>query len=196
MTSLTTSHSPTYIGQPVTFRAGVTSAYGAIPDGELVVFYDGTTAMASVALAGGTVSYTTSGLSAKTHAIKAKYAGDGQFLPSTGRVTQSVVKYPTTAVLVSSPNPSVFGQVVTFTTTVSSAGQTPTGKVWFKDGTTGIGTVVLSSGVATLAASKLAAGTHSITAQYLGDNASAKSTSPVLYQVVQYAPTKGLTTVP
>jgi hypothetical protein len=74
---------------------------------------------------------------------------------------------------------------VTFTATVtSSAPNPPTGKVVFKDGTAGIGTVLLSAGVATLTKSTLAAGTHSITAEYLGDSASAKSTSTILSQVV------------
>jgi hypothetical protein len=96
-----------------------------------------------------------------------------------------VVKYSTTTFLTSSPNPSGYGQAVAFTATVTSAGPTPTGKVWFKDGTIGIGTVTLNGGVATLTKSKLAIGTHPITAQYLGDAASAKSTSLVLNQVVQ-----------
>jgi Big-like domain-containing protein/VCBS repeat protein len=184
-TVVVTSGSPTYFGQPVTFSATVTSTYGTIPDGELVTFYDGTKTMASVALVGGKAAYTTSALSAKTHAIKATYVGDTKFLPSTGGVTQAVIKYATTTTLTSSPNPSNYGQLVTFTATVPSAGPMPTGKVWFKDGTIGIGTVVLSGGVARLMKSSLARGTHSITAQYLGDNANAKSTSAVLNQVVQ-----------
>jgi hypothetical protein len=61
----------------------------------------------------------------------------------------------------------------------------PTGKVKFMDGTATLGSASLKAGVATLAKSKLAVGTHSITAQYLEDAASARSTSPVLNQVVQ-----------
>jgi hypothetical protein len=184
-TALVTSGSPSFVGQPVTFTAMVTSKYGPIPDGELVTFYDGSTALVSLALAGGKAAYPTSVLSARTHYLKATYAGDTTFLPSTGRVTQIVVKYPTTTSLTSSPNPSTYGQPVTFTATVTSAGPRPMGKVWFKDETTGIGTVTLSGNVATLTKSNLAVGTHPITAQYLGDSASAKSTSAVLNQVVQ-----------
>jgi hypothetical protein len=184
-TVLVTSGSPSFVGQPVTFTATVTSKYGTIPDGELVTFYDGSTALASVSLAGGKAAYTTSALSAKTHYLKAAYAGDTTFLPSIGKVTQIVVKYPTTSSLTSSPNPSTYGQPAIFTATVTSAGPRPTGKVWFKDGSTGIGTVTLSGNVATLTKSNLAVGTHPITAQYLGDSASAKSTSTVLNQVVQ-----------
>jgi len=174
------------VGQPVTFTATVTSTRGAIPNGELVTFYDGTTAMASVALAGGTAAYTTSSLSAKTHTIKATYAGDTTFAASTGTVKQVVNKYPTTTALSSSLNPSNYGQAVTFTATVTPSGRYPlTAKVKFWDGTTGIGTATLSGGVAKLTKSTLAVGTHPITAEYLGDAYNAKSTSPVLNQVVQ-----------
>ncbi len=91
----------------------------------------------------------------------------------------------TATALSSSLNPSKHGQAVTFTATVSSPGPTPTGKVKFMDGTTSLGSVALSGGIATVTKSKLAVGTHPITAQYLGDAANAKSTSPVLNQVVQ-----------
>jgi hypothetical protein len=184
-TTVMTSGSPSLVGQPVTFTATVTSMYGPIPNGELVVFYDGTTAMASVALAGGKAIYTTLGLSAKAHSIKVVYGGDGIFMPSTGTVQQLVVKYATTTVLTSTPNPSNFGQLVTFTATVTSAGPIPTGKLKFLDGTLGIGTVVLNAGVATLSKSNVTIGTHAITAQYLSDPYNAKSTSPVVHQVVQ-----------
>jgi DNA-binding beta-propeller fold protein YncE len=91
----------------------------------------------------------------------------------------------TSTSLTSSPNPSHLGQAVTFTAQVSSTGPVPTGRVKFLDGTTGIGAPKLSGGVAKLTKSTLAVGTHQITAQYLGDVNSAKSTSAVLDQVVQ-----------
>jgi hypothetical protein len=188
LTVLTTSASPSLIGQPVMFTATVKprdSRYGAIPDGELVTFYDGPTAMGSVALAGGTAAYTTASLSAKTHTIKATYVGDSIFKPSTGFVTQVVNKYTTTTTLTSSPNPSHSGQAVTFTAKVTSSGPAPTGKVKFLDGTLAIGSATLSGGVAKLTKSTLAVGTHPITAQYLSDAFSAKSTSSVVNQVVQ-----------
>jgi len=184
-TAVTTSGSPSVVLQPVTFTATVTSAHGAIPDGELVTFYDGTTAIGTGATASGAATFTTSSLTAKTHTIKATYAGDDTFEPSTGSVEQVVDKDPTTTSLSSSPNPSQSGQAVTFTATVTSEGPTPTGKVTFKDGTKTLHTVMLSGGVATLTTSKLAVGTHAITAQYLGDADNAGSTSPVLEQVVQ-----------
>jgi hypothetical protein len=184
-TFVATSGSPSLVGQPVTFTATVTPKYSAIPDGGLVTFYEGKAALASVPLAGGTAAYTTSSLSAKTHTIKAQYAGDAIFKPSSGAVTQVVDKYSTTTSLSSSQNPSQSGQAVTFTSQVASSGPMPTGKVTFLDGTTKLGAVTLTGGIATLTKSKLAVGTHPITAQYLGDAYSDKSTSQVLNQVVQ-----------
>jgi Bacterial Ig-like domain (group 3)/Beta-propeller repeat len=185
-TTLGTSGSPSFVGQAVTFTATVRSNHGTIPDGELVTFYDGKTVLGSVALASGMAAYTTSALSAKIHSIKATYLGDATFNPSTGAVTQKINKYATTTTLSSSANPSAYRQPVTFTATISPTGAyQPTGKVRFKDGTTGIGTAILNDGVATLTRSNLAKGAHAITAQYLGDAACAKSTSSVLNQAVQ-----------
>src|ERR1039458_8660903 len=184
-TQVTTSGSPSFVGQPVTFPATATSAYGAIPDGDLVTFYDGTTVIGTSATASGVATLTTSLLTARAQTITATYAGDANFKPSSGSVKQVVDKYPTTTTLTSSPNPSAYRQAVTFTAIGASAGPTPTGKVTFKDGATAIGTVALSGGVAKLTKSTLAVGTHPITAQYLGDGASAKSTSSVLDQVVK-----------
>ena len=185
MTKVTGSGSPSLVGQTVGFTATVSSKYGPIPDGELVTFHDGTLAMASVPLASGTAAYSTSSLSAKTHTIKATYAGDARLKPSTGNVTQVVNRYSTSTALASSLNPSQFEQNVTFTAQVTSSGPTPTGKVMFLDGKHSLGSVQLKGGEAARTTSKLAVGTHSITAEYLGDAANGKSTSPVLYQVVQ-----------
>jgi hypothetical protein len=185
-TVVSTSGSPSLVGQSVTFTAMVTSTHGAIPDGEVVTFYDGMTALATVTLSGGGAAFTTSSLTAKAHTIKVIYAGDPTFLPSAGRVKQVVEKYPTNTILTSRPNPSQFGQPVTFRARVKSTGPAPTGKVMFMDGTTGIGSASLNGrGVAILIKSKLAIGTHSITAHYVGDAASAKSTSSVVIQKVQ-----------
>jgi Bacterial Ig-like domain (group 3)/FG-GAP-like repeat/FG-GAP repeat len=100
----------------------------------------------------------------------------------------------TKTTLTSLPNPSNFGQSVTFTATVTSGFTgTPTGTVSFYDGTTKIGTSNLnSSGVATLTTSTLAVATHSITANYSGDTNFATSTSLAVQQVVQS--TQGATT--
>ena len=185
-TVMTTSGSPSLVGQPVTFTATVTSRAGAIPDGELVTFYDGTIAIGTGTTASGVAKFVTSSLLARTHTIKGVYAGDAKFDGSSGAAKQVVDKYPTTTSLSSSLNPSQSGQAVTFTAQVTGSGLTaPTGKVKFMDGTVKLGLAALNGGVAKFTKSTLAAGTHPITAQYLGDADNALSTSPVVDQVVQ-----------
>jgi hypothetical protein len=185
-TLVTTSGSPSFVGQPVTFNATVTSKYGTIPDGGTVAFYDGRALLGSVTLANQHATYTTAALSAGVHTVKGVYGGAQTFKPSSGAVRQVVNKYSTTTSLTSSPNPSSHGQPVTFTATVTPSGPyAPTGKVKFWDGTTGIGAATLVNGVATLTTSKLAVGTHAITALYPSDAYNDKSTSAVVNQVVQ-----------
>jgi hypothetical protein len=151
-----------------------------------VTFFDAMTALASVTLSGGGAAFTTSSLTARTHTIKATYAGDATFKPSTGSVHQIVNKYPTTTALSASSKRSVYGQAVTFTATVTPTGPYPlTGKVKFWDDTLALGSATLNGGVASLTTSKLLIGTHRITAQYLRDTANDTSTSSVLRHVVQ-----------
>ncbi len=137
---------------------------------------NGSVAIAALNLTGSSMpDLVVSGCRAIRHCAEGMFA----VLPNT---TTGIV---TATALGSSLNPSRHGQSVTFTATVSSPGPAPTGKVKFLDGTTSIGSGTLSGGVATLTKSKLAVGTHPITSQYQGDAAHAKSTSPVLNQVVQ-----------
>jgi hypothetical protein len=94
----------------------------------------------------------------------------------------------TTTTVSGSPNPSTYGQSVTFTATVTrSAGTaTPSGTVTFKEGAATLGTGALSgsgaSATATYSRSDLSVGNHTITAEYAGDatfSASSGSTLPV-----------------
>src|SRR6185312_5605332 len=98
----------------------------------------------------------------------------------------------------SSANSSTFGDVVTFTASVtSSSGGTPTGTMTFRDGPTAIGTVSLPAGVswvtlncgALQACTTLAPGPHSITAAYNGDANFAGSSSSAVAQTVMKAAT-------
>ena len=82
--------------------------------------------------------------------------------------------------LSSSAVSTTYGQSVTLTATVAAADPADgcaTGSVEFVDATTGVdlGTVPLTDGVAQLTTSALTAGTHAITAEYLGDSSFAFS---------------------
>jgi hypothetical protein len=87
----------------------------------------------------------------------------------------------TTTTLVSSANPSVAGQPVTFTTTVT--GQSPTGTVSFSKNGAILATASLANGQASYTYTFTLTGTKSITATYSGD-ANNQSSNAMLNQVV------------
>jgi hypothetical protein len=89
-TILTTSGSPSQAGQPVTFIATIGWKYGTVPDGELVTFFDGVNVLGTDTTVSGAAKFNISSLIAKTHKIKATYAGDATFKTSSGLVTQVV----------------------------------------------------------------------------------------------------------
>ena len=85
----------------------------------------------------------------------------------------------------SSVNPSSYTQSVTFSTTVSGGGSTPTGTVTWTDSGVTLGTSSLGAGGSTTyTTSALGTGNHSIVASYGGDTAHLGSTSAALSQGV------------
>jgi hypothetical protein len=193
-TTIASSGSPAYAGQPVTFTATVTSSYGAIPDGEAVTFYDLATSIGTGNTTGGVATMTTSSLTSGVHSITATYAGDSSFQTSTSKVfKQTINQNSTTTLPTTSANPNTYGQPLSFTATVTSAtsgGPTPTGTVTFKNGAAALGVATLNAqGSASMTTLTLGAGVYSITAAYSGDALSAKNTSAALNQTVSQAAT-------
>src|SRR5207253_11513187 len=96
---------------------------------------------------------------------------------------------PTTTTLASNTNPSQYGTSITITATVTNGGTpTPTGNVMFLDGGNTLATRLLdNTGKATYITKGFSVGSHSITASYDGDSASAPSTAVALVQVVNKA---------
>src|SRR5439155_400115 len=139
-TSISSSVNPSVFGQSVTFTATVSaSAPGAGTRGGTVTFYDGLTSLGTgtLAVVNGLdqATFSTAALSVASHTITASYGGDGNFTTSTSSaVSQTVNKAASSTSLTSSANPSVYGQSVTFTATVSATSPgagTPTGTVTF-----------------------------------------------------------------
>jgi hypothetical protein len=106
----------------------------------------------------------------------------------------SMSTVPTNTSVISSLNPSTFGQSVTFTATVTTSCGTLTGTVSFYDGATLLGTGTLSGNTATYSTTALSVGPHNITAVYGGNSNYATSTSSVLTEVVNAAPPATTTT--
>jgi uncharacterized repeat protein (TIGR03803 family) len=168
-TALMSSLNPSIYGQPVTLTATVTSKLGSPPDGETVTFMHAQTTLGTGTLSAGSAALTTSTLPAGHLPIEAVYYGDAQFSVSHSKaVTQQVNRATTTTTLVSSLNPSSYGQPVTFTATVvPQFGGTVEGSVAFYDGKTLLGHGVgVSGGMASFTTSTLSVGVHTIGAKY------------------------------
>ncbi|MDB5330308.1 MAG: hypothetical protein JWP03_1459 [Phycisphaerales bacterium] len=199
--ALASSLNPATAGQSVTFTATLSAiAPGAGTPTGTVTFFDGTTAVGSGTLsASGKATWTTSTLSAASHSISASYAADSNFAGSTSATLNETINPATTTAstttgVVSSANPTVFGQGVSFTATVSPvspATGTPTGTVQFTiDGANFGSPVTLVNGSATSSSlTTLSVSGHNVAAVYSSDANFAASTSPTLVQTVNQAST-------
>ncbi len=184
MTTLTASENPSPFATAIILTATVDAAAGGPPTGT-VTFKDGNSVVGTGTLTDGVATLSTTP-TLGTHEYTAVYPGAPGFQGSTSAVTEHmVVNAPTRTILASDKNPSVFGQAVDLTATVTSS-DAP-GTVTFKEGSTILGTATLAGGTATLTLSNLAAGTHAIVAAYDGQAPFAASTSPAIQQVVTQA---------
>jgi len=177
---------------------GATPGTNGAPLSQVQYSVDGGNTYATIPLTGLPYDFIVPG-SGFLHVVARAYDISGQSAAQDASFfTQGVCTLTaTTTALVSSLNPSVAGQPVTFTATVKptqQGGGTPTGTVTFFDGATALGNVPLSSSSqAAYVTSTLAIGTHSITATYSGDANFAPSTSVVVSQAVTGSPVVTLT---
>src|SRR5207249_8704984 len=135
----------------------------------------GANASNATATTGASGAATFSGLTLKgaPGSYTLSFAATGLTSVTSGTITLSAAS-TTTAITGHTPDPSVVGQAVTVTYTVTSAGGTPTGTVTVSDGTdTCSGTV--AAGTCTL--TPASAGTKTLVATYEGNPSFATSTS-------------------
>jgi hypothetical protein len=86
--------------------------------------------------------------------------------------------------LVSSINPSIFGQNITLTANVTQGTGTPTGTVTFRNGASDLGTGILNaSGIATLNTTVLPASSNNLSAEYSGAGVIGMSTGTLTQNV-------------
>ncbi|MGA7819602.1 MAG: Ig-like domain repeat protein [Candidatus Sulfotelmatobacter sp.] len=191
--TVTASANPGYVTQPITYTATVTGLNGT-PTGS-VVFYQGSTALATVPLSNGQATYSTTYATNGTNLISAAYSGAaGVSYPSTSPVLKEVVNLlpaVTTTKLTVAPTSIYVGQSVALTATVSSTfGTPPNGEtVTFTSGGVTLGTGSLNGGVATLTTSALAAADHLMVAIYSGDANFKSSQGTDTTEVVNKYPT-------
>ena len=140
----------------------------------------------------GVATCTTSSLAVGTDAISAAYSGDSNHGANTGTLNQVVNQASTSAIVISSLNPSTYGQAVSFSANVAALAPgagTPTGTVQFVvDGGNFGSPVMLAAGSATSSSiSTLTEGAHSVSAIYSGDSNFSASSSATLGQTVNQA---------
>ena len=192
-TKLTSSGSPSYYGRLVYLTALVSSSVGGPPNGETISFFDDGGLLATVALSGGSATFESSTLMVGPNRVVAVYGGDTTRGGSTSNAVVEDEQKGTTAIyLVSSQNPSPFGQAVTFTASVSARvnATPPDGEnVTFMEGATVLGSGTLTGGSTSFTTSELPLGSHHVQAVYAGDSDFDGSHSNTVNQVVDKYPT-------
>jgi hypothetical protein len=184
-------------GEPVSFTAQVAANNGSsTPTGTIQFTVDGNDLGAPVPISGGAASSpATAALSTGSHTIGARYSGDANVASSTASTKQLTIgKAPTSTVLTSTGSPTVSGQAVTFTASVSvlqpGAGD-PAGGVQFNVDGDPYGTAIALNGddKAELTINNLPAGNHDVQATYNGNADFAASSSATLTHGVDRADT-------
>jgi Pro-kumamolisin, activation domain/Bacterial Ig-like domain (group 3) len=184
-----TTTTPTY-GESVTFTATIAGTNSVTPTGS-VTFKNGSTTLGTVALSSGVAKLTTTSLPVGSETITADYVATTDYAASASAATTvKVGGEATTTTLATTLTASTYGQSVTFTATVKGTNSaTPAGNVTFKNGSTTIGTVALSSGIAKLTIATLPVGSDSIAASYIATTDYAASTSAATTVKVSVEPT-------
>ncbi len=188
-TTLTSSANPAVPGDTVTFQAAVSpsDATGSVR------FYNYSSLLGSAPVIGGVASFSWTAQFG-TFGIRAVYGGDFTHnLSQSATLNQVGQDIVTTTTLTSSVNPSVVGQSVTFTSTVTPPDAT--GNVVFWIGGSGY-QAPLINGVSTYTTSSLPTGTTAVSANYSRDARHQASWSPTLNQVVKTATTTTLAASP
>jgi len=182
---LSVSPHPAVVTSNVTLTLNAVDQSGT-PTGS-VVFYDGATALATVALnSSGIAQWSTQSFSVSPHSLSVQYAGDSANIGgASNTVSETITQATTATALALSASTATVGIPLIFTATVTNnSGPALTGTVTFKDGTTVLGSQPLSSGMSAITVGTLAPGSHSITAAYSGNADDAASTSPSMTEVI------------
>lgn len=203
-TSLTLSSAATVYGQPLTLTATVVPANPPPPKSSdkltgTVTFFDGGTSLGSAPLVGSTAKLVTNAandLAVGTHtSVTATYGNDPVFDTSTSDAQEETVATAQTKIALTAPAIAVFGQTVTLTASVSAVAPStapPSGTVTFMDGTTSLGSVTFTGGIATLpVALAVSSQPHALTAAYADPAGNHKSSpSNTVKETVKLAGTK------
>ena len=182
---LASSANPADLGDTVVLSATVSPAYSGTPTGT-VTFSDGAAVLGVMPLNGsGTAVFSTSTLSAGTHAIDAAYSGDTNFNGNSATLAQSI-RYVTATELSSSTDAQLVGTTLTFTIRVTSPGGTPSGNATLREGSLQLAQGTLINGTTSLQISNLGPGVHVLSASYGGDSMFVSSSSQLTQRVSDF----------
>ena len=192
---VTASRNPAPPNTTVVFVVDLT-AMGGTPTGGLVTIYDGSAVLFSGPMLSddGELVFSTSSLAPGAHNITVTYGGDNMF--TGGQTAHPLVlivsRYSTSISFTTDLTQAAFGQTITGTVQVTAAPVapvsgspavtpgTPTGAVTITDHGAVVGSGTLAAGLATIAISGLAPGSHNLIANYTGDaNFDVSSSTPV-----------------
>lgn len=175
-TTLNASPTTAALGAAVTLTAAVSPSAAT----GTVTFYGGTGSLGTVTLnSSGSAAQTAHFYTPGAEILTATYNGNSSYAGSRSSDVRLMVGSPgststTTTLSMSSSTISV-GSTVTLTATVVPSAAT--GQISYYNGSTRLGTALLSSGSATLPQSFSTAGTQTLRAVYSGDPTFASSTS-------------------
>jgi sugar lactone lactonase YvrE len=190
VTAVTAAPTPGIAGLPETISATVQLLSGSAPLAGTVTFTSGTTTLGSASLNASGVATITPTLAPGAYQIVATYMGNTNGIGSASApLSYSVVLATTQTALAVTPSPALVLNPITLTATVTGNGITPTGSVNFLANGVVIGTAPLAAGTATFTDSGLAAGSYTMTAEYLGNTDNATSTSTGVNELVGTIPT-------
>jgi hypothetical protein len=149
---------------PVTYGVAPISLNATASSGLAVIF---SVSSGPCTVSGNTLTVAGAG----TCVVAANQPGNADYTAAAA-VVQSVVINRESVIVNSTSSlfPSIFGDNVALTFTLTGSGITPTGTVTISDGANTLATISLDAGIASYNTSALIAGKHTLTAVYSGDN--------------------------
>ena len=190
--TLTQSTETSFVGQRTNFTVSVAGSAN-IPTGSVRIDIKANETVVeslTCTLTNGLCSAGTSTLAAGTYSVTATYLGEETGYPSatSDAITHAVVLKGTSVSISSSKNPSLYGDTITLTSTVTSEHGIPSsGSIRFESDGNEIATCNVSGGTCSITTNALAIGSHEVIAYFIPTEGSAfeAANSPTLTQDVQ-----------
>ena len=181
--TIVSSQNPTRFGQSVSFTATVHGSQGLPfpPTGTVTFTLDGGGSTQITLNANAQAVFTPAGiLNLGGHTIAANYSGDNDYSNSGNQTNEQVIADTPVITATVTPNPSNWGDLVTFTVNISSLASYPSGSLGFTEDTgtgslSGNNPVQIPAGsgnqvTVTFSTRALSVGTHTINITYVSTN--------------------------